>query len=420
MDRYDVGDAVHNIKPRHVGATVIAVVVALFLLIVPFKSFEYLSAGEVMVVQSPWAGTLTWHVTPGVKWQGFGATEKYHKRSQLWFSAKPDQGKRQNESLKIRFNDGGHAFMSGSIAWEMPTDNEHLTAVHTKYGGQEAVELQLIKTVVEKAVYMTGPLMSSQESYAARRPEILQYIEDQVQNGVYQTSVREVNTKDVMTGSDKTVKVTEIAKDKDGNYIRTDKSPLVDFGIRTFNPSINEITYDDTVEKQIKAQQEATMQVQTAQAKAREAEQEAITAAKNGEAKAAAAKWEQEVIKAKAVTEAQQQLEVASLAAKAAEQTKRQQILLGEGEAGRRKLVMAADNALTQRLEALKEINFRYADAIKGIQVPIVPGVVFGCSAQGGGINESVQGLIGMWLAKSAQQVGEEIGANTRGIKDKK
>lgn len=397
-----------GIKPRHIGATLIAGFIALFLLIAPFKSFEYLSASELMVIQAPFSGKLNWHITPGVKWQSFGAVTKYHKRSQLWFSAKPDQGKRENESLRIRFNDGGHATMSGSIAWEMPVDNEHLTSVHTKYGSQEAVEGQLIKTVVEKAVYMTGPLMSSQESYAARRPEILQYIEDQVQNGVYMTSVHEVTTKDMMTGSDKTVKVTEIARRPDGSFIRTDTSPLVEFGIRTFNPSINEITYDETVEKQIKAQQEATMQVQTAQAKAREAEQEAITAAKNGEAKAAAAKWEQEVIKAKMVTEAQQKLEVAQLDAKSAEQTKRQQILLGEGEAERRKLVMSADGALEKKLDAWLKSQEMWANAIKEFKGNLVPGIVMG---SGGGQNaaSNAAGLVELLTAKAAKDLALDM-----------
>ncbi len=406
MTRFEE-DAV--LTPRRLGATAIAVAVAAFLLIAPFQCFEYLGAGDVMVVQAPLSGTLNWHTAPGVKWQGFGAVTKYKKRSQLWFSAKSDQGKPENESLRIRFNDGGHASMSGSIAWEMPSDPDHLTAVHTKYGSQDNVESQLVKTVVEKAVYMTGPLMSSQESYAARRPEILQYIEDQVQNGVYQTSVREVSTKDLMTGSDKTVKITEIARDANGAHVRTDKSPLAEFGIRTFNPSINEITYDETVEKQIKKQQEATMQVQTAQAKAREAEQEAITAAKNGEAKAAAAKWEQEVIKAKMVTEAQQKLEVAQLDAKAAEQTKRQQILLGEGEAERRRLVMSADGALERKLQTYENVQKLWADAIKEFKGNLVPGVVMG----GGAGNQTAAGnaanLVELLTARTAKELALDM-----------
>ena len=34
---------------------------------------------------------------------------------------------------------------------------------------------------------MTGPLMSSKESYAEKRNELLRLMEDQVQRGVYRT-----------------------------------------------------------------------------------------------------------------------------------------------------------------------------------------------------------------------------------------
>ncbi len=134
-----------------------------------FSLFEYLDASQIMVIQSPLSGKLTWHTSPGVKGQWFGKVTKYQKREQFWFSARPDQGQTSNESLQVRFNDGAHAVISGSISWEMPFDEPNLTALHTRYGSHRAIEQQLVRTVVEKAVYMTGPLMSSKESYAEKR-----------------------------------------------------------------------------------------------------------------------------------------------------------------------------------------------------------------------------------------------------------
>ncbi len=84
------------------------------------------------------------------------------------------------------------------------------------------------------------------------------------------------------------------------------------------NLSINSIDYDSSVEGQIKSQQSLTMQVQTAMANAKKAEQDAITTEQQGKADAAKAKWDQEVLKAKAVTAAQQQKEVAALNAQTA------------------------------------------------------------------------------------------------------
>jgi regulator of protease activity HflC (stomatin/prohibitin superfamily) len=383
-------------------------IVGVIVLILSFKLFEYVGASDIIVIQSPVSGHLTWYTTPGVKWQGFGHVTTYRKRSQFWFSAKPDQGTKADQSIKVRFNDGGHANLSGSLAWEMPVDDKHLTLVHTQYGSMEAVEKQLIRTVVERSVYMTGPLMSSKESSAERRNDLLQYIEDQIQNGVYKTQTTPTVQQDTMTGKDKTVNIVKIITDQHGNFVRTDASPLNAFGIRTFNPSLNEVTYDPEVEAQIKAQQQGTMDIQTAMVQARKAEQAAITAEKNGQVLAATARWEQEVIKVKEVTAAQQRKEVAALDADSAELTKRREILLGEGEGAHRRLVMEADGALDKKIAAVIEINKLYAQAIEKHDGSWTPNIVMGGNgsfAPGG----AAMPLVDLLTARTAQQMGIDL-----------
>jgi regulator of protease activity HflC (stomatin/prohibitin superfamily) len=299
----------------------------------------------------------------------------------------------------------------------MPVDDTHLTLVHTRYGSEPAIEQQLIRTVVEKSVYMTGPLMSSKESYAERRNDLLQYIEDQVQNGVYRTETQQERQPDPMTGQLKTINVVKLVT-LNGQILRSDESPLRAFGIKTFNPSINEIRYDPTVEAQITAQQKAIMDVQTAVAEAKKAEQAAITAEKSGQAEAARAKWEQEVIKAKEVTAAQQRLQVAELDAEAAAQKKKKDVLEGEGEATRRQLIMNADGALDHKLATYLEVQRVYADAIKGYQGNWVPSVVMAGSGQGGSTNGAMA-LLDLIGAKTAMDMGLDLktggAAKTRG-----
>lgn len=383
----------------------IMLVGALFL---PTNLFENLSAQEVMVIQAPFSGSLSTYIDPGVKWQGFGRVTKYEKRTQFWFSEKNDQGEKTDQSIKVRFNDGGHAQLSGSLAWELPLTHDAIVAIHSKYGSQHALEQQLIRTVVEKSVYMTGPLMSSKESYAERRNDLIRFIEDQTINGVYQTTTEQVKETDPMTGAPRTVNLVRLVESKPGIPARQEASPLSIFGVRVFNLSLNSITYDPTVEAQIQGQQQAVMQVQTAVANAKKAEQDAITAAKSGEAEAAKAKWAQEAIKAKAVTEGEQELAVATLARQTAEQNKQEQILLGQGEAERRRLNLAANGALEQKLAAYVEVNKNYAEALKGMTVPIVPGVVMGNESGGRGGN-SAQDLIDLIKIKTAKELAVDV-----------
>lgn len=386
--------------------TVAACLIALFA--IP-NFVEHLDATQVMVIQYP-TGRLVWHTTPGYKAQWFGTVTKYNKRSQYWFSAAKDQGAQTDQSIKVRFNDGGHAQISGSIAWEIPMDEKSLTQMHVNFGSQEAVEQKLVRTNVEKSVYMTGPLMSSKESSAERRNDLIRFMEDQIQNGIYQTRTEQVKEPDPVTGLPKTVNYVRLVE-TDGKVQRQENSPLSLFGIHTSNLSLNNVAYDAQVEGQINAQQQATMQVQTAIAKAKEAEQAAITAAKNGEAEAAKAKWEQEVIKARAVTEAEQKLRVAELETQAAEQEKKKQILLGEGEAERRKLVMAADGALKVKLDTWLESQKIWADAFKGHNGPLVPSVVMGGSGENGGQNAigNAQNFMNLLGVKAARDLALDM-----------
>lgn len=39
---------------------------------------------------------------------------------------------------------------------------------------------------------MTGPLMSSKESYAEKRTNLIRFIEDQISNGVYKTAQKDI------------------------------------------------------------------------------------------------------------------------------------------------------------------------------------------------------------------------------------
>lgn len=411
--------------PWKILVSVCAILAVLVPLLMIGQIVETLGAGDLMVIQSPISGKLTFHTTPGLKAQWFGTVTKYKRRAQFWFSAKSDQGRKEDESLRIRFNDGAGANISGSIAWEMPVDDEHLALLHTKYGSQEGVEHQLIRTVIEKAVYMTGPLMSSTESYAERRNELLTLIEEQAVNGIYATETHTVMVTDELTKQSRTKNVVRLRKDDKGMPVYADHSPLKEYGVRTSNLSINTVKYDAIVEEQIKKQQEQLGAVQIAIAGAKKAEQDAITAEQTGKANAATAKWKQEELNAKEIALAEKDKKVAELAAEkekqvarlakeSAEFTKEQQILLGQGESERRRLVLAADNALDAKLAAYVKVAEVTAKALGDYKGNWVPMVVMGGAGNGGdsqiatGVG-GAQELLQLLLAKTAKDLALDM-----------
>ncbi|MCB9047177.1 MAG: hypothetical protein H6550_13675 [Chitinophagales bacterium] len=353
---------------------IIGAVLGITLIVLTFSIgglFEDVDAGQIVVIQAPITGKLSVYKEPGWVGQWFGKATHYHKSAQFWFNT---SGK-DDRSISVRWNDAGTATISGSVRYKMPLSDDKIIELHSIYGSQEALENDLIETNIKKSIYMTGPLMSSKESYAEKRSYLIQLIEDQAAKGVYQTIQKDVKAVDPISGQEKTITIVEIQYDTvKGLTLRQEVSPLKSYGITLSNLSIEGIKYDDKVEAQIEAQRRATMEVQTAMAKSKEAEQRALTVEKEGEAKAAEAKWDQEVIAAKEVTQAEMRRKVAEEDVKTAELRKRQMILEGEGEAAKKRLVMQADGALKQKLDTwlkAEEMKWNAFAQFKGNLVPL-------------------------------------------------
>lgn len=373
--------------------------------------YENNEAGEILVIQAPFSGKLAVYTDPGRKWQGWGTPTHYKRSNNFDFDS--DQ-----TLLSIRFNDGGHAKIRGTARYDLPLDEQHILDVHRTFGSPEALHNSLIKSVVEKSIYMAGPLMSSKESYAERKSDLINIIEDQAANGVLQTMPVSKEIEDLISGGKKWVTAVDIRRDKEGKALRQEISPLIRFGITLYNVTPREIEYEKVIVDQIAQQQQATMAVQISIANLKRAEQDALTTVKQGEADAAKAKWTQEAVKATEVTVAQkdkevaetnasQRLAVAKLDKEAAEQTKQKEILLGEGEAKRRQLVMQADGALAVKIDAFKAVNANYAAALANYKGALTPAIVMGGNGQNG--TSSVADLMDLLKAKTARDLALDL-----------
>jgi hypothetical protein len=411
-----------KLAPKLIG--ILAAVATFLFLLLSKQVFEQVDAGEYVVIQYP-NGSLNVVTTPGYAAQWFGTVEHFKRSAQYSFTPdKQDAG----DIVKTRFNDGAHGYISGSIRYDLPSDPPHLIDLYRTYRNQNAIDRQLVGQNITKAIYMAGPLMSSKESYSDRRNELISIIDDQATNGIYQTVPKDVEMEDPITQSKKWVRVVDIRRDKTGMALRQESSPITRFGITLYNLTINDVKYDDVVEKQIAAQQQAIMMVQTAIAQSKEAEQKVLTVTKQGEANAASAKWEQEIVKAREVTKAEQNKavaetnaqrdkDVAELAAQrdknvaelqkqAAEFTKQQQISLGQGESERKRLVMAANGALEQKLDTYLRAQQVWAQALGAYRGNIVPSVVTGAAA---GSGNAVQSFFDLINAKTAKDLSLDM-----------
>jgi len=395
-----------------------SILAVLVIVIVSFAGMivEDVGGNDIVIIKAIGTGNLKFVTTPGWTLQMGGEVTHIPKSFQYWFSKKSDQGSKVDQSIQARFNDNGHGAISGSVRIDTPLDELHLRAIYTRYSTFDRLQTELIRTVFENAIYMAGPLMSSTESASSKRTLLRTYIEDQAQNGIYKTQTRDMKTKDAITGAEKTVTIVELIQDANAEYgiARQEDSPLKVMGFKVSNLSINEIIYEKAVNDQIAAQQKLIMDVQISMAQAKQAEQKALTVAKEGEAIAAKAKWDQEAIKAKFVTEAEQQRDVAKLQKDAAEYNKQKNILEGQGEAEKKRLIMDADGALTVKLATYEKV-MTIAFTEFGKQ-KWAPEIQMGSGSPSGG---NAVDLINLLTAKTAKDLGIDMTMKNMTIKKK-
>lgn len=189
----------------------------------------------------------------------------------------------------------------------MPNDDSNMKKIQQDFGSEKALIANLIKPTLYKVV--TGPLMSSLESVSETRTDLIAYITDQLNNGVYKTTVIRDSVTNEITGEKELRAKAQIVADTNSpsGYKRQETSPFSQYGITCGLVSILDIKYDAATQSQIDAQKQANLAVITSKTKSLEAIQRTVQITEEGRAAAERAKWEQE-------------FEVAELEAKKAKQ----------------------------------------------------------------------------------------------------
>lgn len=380
-------------KMKSIISIAIVAVIAIITLCSLGRIGEDVKNEQIVVNQMPFTGTMKYWTTPGFEWQWFGKTTVYYKTQQVWFGADNEEGKQMGNPIKVTFNDASDGQIYGSLRVKLPTDPTYLSRIQTDYNGMDRLMQDLIRQQVTKVIYASGPLMSAFESYAEKKNDLIEYITDQLNNGVYKTTVKTIETVDPITGEKKTIKIASLIPDENapGGYKRSESSPFSYYGLEIGQVSVSRIGYSDKVVKQIEQQQEANMMVQTSKAKTLAAQQEAIRAEEAGKAAAMEAKWQQEKVKAVEVTKAEQEYEVARLAAlKAKEEAKRIEAE-GQAKAAANRALVNAGLTPLEKATIEKETKIGVAQALSKIQLPTY--VVAGGSGGNGNTAMDAMGL---------------------------
>lgn len=381
------------------------------------------NAGERTLIQYP-NGTLVVKFQPGIYVQLFGRTTAYNDILTFDFDKTPATGESSldQQGISVRYQDGGTGTIYGKARFNLPNDEDTMIRVHKAFRDNIGVSYKLIKTVTEESMNLTAGLMTSEEAYTEKRGTFIEWSRDQLQNGKYKTRLEQVVDAEIGTGKRVIRNVPVVAYDESNRPIHLDND-LKTYGITVSGYQITDWNFEAKTLDQIAAKREATMAIITAKAQAEQAKQEALTAEEKGKAEVIKAKYEKEVDKQRAIVEAEQKKEVAVINAAqkvevaeqekleaeqkklAAIEYKQEQTLRGEGDAAYKTLVMSADGALTQKLDAWVKVNQLYADSIA--KQKWVPEIAMGASpAQSG---NAAQDLMNLFMAKTARDLNLDM-----------
>lgn len=384
------------ISKKSISGIVIAIIAVVF---VCFSGmlFEQTDRSKIYVCQMPFTGEYKVWTEGKLEWQGGGDIDVYRKTSQIVYEGLKKEGDDyvligDNPAAKTTFNDNGKGYIIGSFRVEMPTDNKHIEKIQEDYGSEEALIEALVKPQLYKVITACGPLMSSLESVAETRTDLIAHITDQLNNGVYKTKVIKIQVPNTITGELETRNQADLIEDATapGGYLRQEVSPFGKYGIKCGQVSVIDIKYDDDTQKQIDAQRNANLASITLKTQALEFQQKAIKAEEEGKAAAAEAKWAQEKEKAIAVTKAQQEYEVAELEAKKAKQIALKVQAEGEAKAAANRALVAAGLTPAERAEWDYKTAVGIAEALAESKVQWVPQIMMG---NGSGSNSAMDAV---------------------------
>ena len=381
--------------------------VGLFILIGAGKLFETNVEGYRKILQVPVTGTMKVFSQPGMFMQLFGHVWTYKEAGTYTFSTDNEaEGSASAPPVEVRFNDAGRALVSGKMRFILPASDENLLNIHQQFRSYDHMVEALVQPAVNEALLLSASLMTAEESYAGRRAEFAELARDQILNGVYLTRSEIVETTDPLTGEKTTTRAVKVRVNEDGQALRK-PNPLAEFGVQVTQFNLDkDLNYEEGVLQQIQTQRDAYMKTVTARAEAIKAEQDRKTAEAKGKANVMQAKYTKEVEKIEAVVTAQKNLEVAELDKRRAAEEKQANILRGQGEAERKRLVINADGALAQKLATYEKVMSFWANAYAQRKVPTT---VFGAGGTGQGSDESVQALIQLLTAKSAKDISVDL-----------
>lgn len=385
-------------------------------------------ANEYQVKQAFMTGELSAHLSPGWYLKAMGTIYKFPKTETVYFT-KNNDGQFNQGPIAVTFSDNSRCEVSGSVRVIMPTSEQYAIDIVAKHSNKTFADFATknILPVTKRALITVATTMTTPDAKVRMGP-LATSGQDQLNNGIFVLESARIKEVDPITEEEVVKDVKHIKQLPDGTIARfKDDMPLTAFGASATNFVITDIICSSEIERQISDQQQAKMDITTEKAKAAKAEQEVITARKEGDAKIARIKAEEEakaqqmIVAAERenkvqILNAQREVEISKLKKQeeenllaAANINKQRIILEADATAYAKRKVMEADGALEKKLEAYKYAVEKQSEAIANLNLPQI--IITNDNNKNGGANAmaGMDMLLQMMLINTAKSLGLDM-----------
>lgn len=298
---------------KSIGVLVVVGLAAVVAGVIIYMAFGTIDADTWIHVQPYW-GKARIQNGSGLYWKGFAKVAVYPRYMEFAYNDQAGEGEKDKESIRVTFNDGSTAQINSRVVVQTPDAEEKQLAFHRQMNGSKEAIKSKVKAYLTECLKSTAPLMSSTEHQTSLKTTFSRYVEDQFTVGLYDMKQVQKTLKDRTDaeGNPVTVEATEIVLDENDKKVIAKESPIVDeYGMVLTQFSIEGTDYDPETLLQFKAKKEQFLAAATSKAEREAMVQEALKIEAEGLKDKAQAQAEQNVIKAKAVIEAEQKAEVA-------------------------------------------------------------------------------------------------------------
>lgn len=375
----------------------------------------------------------------GWKWYGFGYVEAF-KRAMSVQSVGCNGSLEVGETSStmgpypIRLLDRVDGKICATVRFKMPDDPTMFKRIVRDYRTQENLINTALIPAWKKVVNATSSMMTAENYYSGGRTDFIHYFEDQMRNGTYQIEIQERKVKTEQSkgssnvakgvnqdefGEDTKVVYEVNIKEGDDHLPLRNQHNFFEFGITVVSADFTDFNPNPEFVERMKKQQDASANRALAKEKRLQEEEQRLFAIAEGKRKVSEEQYKAQVEQAKLTTDAETQKQLALTkanrekeAAEISKLTSKELLakakidaeavkVTADAEAYKKRQIIKADNALAQKLEAIKFIAQVQAEAQAKRQVPSTV-IYSGTTTEGAmGTGDDVQKLLQTQLLKN-------------------